>query len=271
MSEGINKKVDELLANMRAPFAPKEASWERLSSRLGVEENISKRSLRPAWIGIAASIALAIGLFTLFASQGVEISTRTAEHVEHVLPDGSIVTLNASSVLSYEAGSFETDRMLSLDGEAFFEVQKGSSFKVQTDQGVVTVLGTSFNVCDREDFFEVTCKTGKVAVENGRENITLTPGQATNNLSGSLSAAFSEEHTDGWIHGQYSFVEDDLGFVLKEVERQFAVDMRLPDLSGRIFTGEFDSKDLETTLTVICEPMGLDYRIDEEIIVITIK
>lgn len=271
MSEEINRKVNELLANMRAPFGPKEASWERLSSRIGIEVGAKDRSLRPVWIGVAASIVFAIGLFTLFSNQDVNITAEAAEHVEHILPDGSIIILNANSLLSYDAGSFESDRTLNLDGEAFFEVKKGSSFKVQTDQGVITVLGTSFNVCDRADFFEVTCKTGKVAVNTDTENIILTPGLATNNASGSLSEAFSEENTDGWRYGEYSFVEDDLEFVLEEVERQFAMDMKLPDLSGRLFTGEFDSKDLETTLTVICEPMGLNYSIDEETIVITIK
>jgi len=259
-----------MLANMRAPFPSKEASWERLSARLGEGES-SKRSLRPLWIGAAASIALAIGVFSLFNSQEVLITSDIAEHQEHVLPDGSVVSLNASSSLKYDASSFEEDRLLELDGEAFFEVEKGSSFKVVTDQGTVTVLGTSFNVCDRREFFEVTCMTGKVAVAKGNDNVILTPGLATNNMHGSLSSAFSEKGTDGWRQGNYSFMEDNLEFVLEEVERQFGMNMKMPDLSGRLFTGEFDIKDLETTLTVICEPMGLDYTIDEKTKVITIK
>jgi ferric-dicitrate binding protein FerR (iron transport regulator) len=271
VSKDLNNKVDNTLANMRAPFPSKEASWERLSARIGESEITSGRNLRPAWIGIAASIALAIGFFTFFSSSPVEVSTQLAEHSVHVLPDGSTVTLNADSRLKYDAKTFEDERMLELSGEGFFEVKKGSSFKVQTNQGTVTVLGTSFNVFDRSELFEVTCETGKVAVESGVDKVILTPGLKANNSTGALIEGQRDVVSNAWIAGSYAFVEDNLETVLEEVERQFAVDISIPDLSGRLFTGEFDSKDLETTLTVICEPMGLNYSIDGESIVITIK
>jgi len=256
---------------MRAPFPSKEASWERLSTRIGESESTSRRNFRPAWIGIAASIALAIGFFTLFSSSPVEVSTQLAEHIVHVLPDGSSVTLNADSRLSYDAKTFEDQRILELSGEAFFEVEKGSSFKVQTQQGTVTVLGTSFNVFDRDALFAVTCETGKVAVESGTDKVILSPGLKADNSKGALTEELRDVASNAWIMGSYAFVENNFEAVLEEVERQFAVDISNPDLSGRLFTGEFDSKDLETTLTVICEPMGLDYSIDGESIVITIK
>ena len=256
---------------MRAPFPSKEASWERLSARIGADEHVSQKSLRPLWIGIAASIALAVGFFSIFSSSEVALATQLAEHQVHVLPDGSTVTLNADTRLSYDENSFDEDRTLTLDGEAFFEVKKGSSFKVSTDQGTVTVLGTSFNVCDRAQFFEVTCVTGKVAVDDGQQQIVLTPGLATNNKTGGITEAFAETGTDAWRTGAYFYVADDLAFVLEEVERQFGVDLKMPDLSGRLFTGEFNSEDIETTLTLICGPMGLDYSMDEETRVITIK
>lgn len=256
---------------MRAPFPPKEASWERLSARIGVDEPVSQKNLRPLWIGIAASIALAIGFFSLFSTSDVAVVTQLAEHQVHILPDGSTVTLNADTRLSYNEDTFDVDRTLTLDGEAFFEVKKGSSFKVITDQGSITVLGTSFNVCDRDQFFEVACVTGRVRVEDGQQDVILTSGLATNNKTGAIAEAFSETGTDAWRTGTYSYVADELEFVLEEVERQFGVNLKMPDLSGRLFTGEFDSEDIETTLTLICEPMGLDYSMDEETRVITIK
>ena len=52
---------------------------------------------------------------------------------------------------------FNTDhRSLTLSGEAYFDVQKGNKpFTISTNQGQVTVLGTSFNVRSRADGFEI--------------------------------------------------------------------------------------------------------------------
>lgn len=257
---------------MRAPFASKEASWDRLMTRIEVQDQGPRRSKRWAWTGIAAGVALAMGVYTMLdGGADMNVATGLAEHQVHTLPDGSVVTLNAQSSLQYNADDFATDRSLVLDGEAFFQVEKGSSFAVETDKGTVTVLGTSFNVHDRGELLEVTCMTGRVAVDDGESRVVLTPGLACNNEQGRLSEAFAEADTHGWMSGSYNYEEENLTAVLEEVERQFGMEMQLPDLSGRLYTGEFDSQDLETTLTVICGPMGLDYSIAGQTVMITLK
>jgi ferric-dicitrate binding protein FerR (iron transport regulator) len=58
--------------------------------------------------------------------------------------------LNAASKLSFNEKKWADQRALTLEGEAFFKVQKGQTFSVNTTAGVITVLGTQFNVKERK-------------------------------------------------------------------------------------------------------------------------
>ena len=175
-------------------------------------------------------------------------------------------------MLEYDAASFAEERTLYLDGEAFFEVQKGSSFSVTTDQGTVKVLGTSFNVCDRSELFEVQCKTGKVSVANGTKEVILTPGLATDNRNGELADAYTTSVDRTWSAGVLSFDADPMTFVISELERQYDVSIQAEGLDELLYTGEFDISDLQTALLLVCEPMGLDYAISaEDQVTITLK
>ena len=96
-----------------------------------------------------------------------------------ILPDGSIAQLNGSSTLKYHPYWWNISRNISLEGEAFFEVAKGSKFSVESKNGTTSVLGTSFNIYARSNQYEVVCVTGKVWVENatGEVSTIITPNQ----------------------------------------------------------------------------------------------
>ncbi|NND93829.1 MAG: hypothetical protein HKN45_03135 [Flavobacteriales bacterium] len=273
MSEDINKKVDRVLNDMRAPFPSKDASWERLMHRIEAKEvRKEKKSNRFTYIAAVASIALITALVFVLSTDLKRVDTQLAEHKVIELPDGSTVSLNADSYIEFNETDFMDLREIHLDGEAFFQVKKGSKFDVITDKGTVSVLGTSFNVCDRSDFLEVTCETGKVGVRHAGAEIILTPGTATITKNGILMPAFKAEKASDWIRGSFDFQDDELAFVFDELERQFGVDVKANDIEGRYFTGQFNSTDLEAALTVICQPMGLDYAINEDLeIVVTSK
>ena len=88
--------------------------------------------------------------------------------------DGTKVHLNAGTTLSYSKNFNSTSREVTLNGEAYFEVEKGSSpFIISTDLAKVTVLGTKFNVRSREDGFEIGVNEGKVKIENKTKSIDL--------------------------------------------------------------------------------------------------
>ena len=97
---------------------------------------------------------------TVFVEKGSKKTTLT-------LPDGSIVKLNADSRIFY-GNDFSQNRILRLEGEAYFDVVKDPSrpFRIQTADMQVKVLGTAFNVrsYQNETFSEATLIHGSIEV-----------------------------------------------------------------------------------------------------------
>ena len=131
------------------------------------------------------------------------IITLVGEQITGQFPDGSKYTLNANSHMDYDLKGFETNRVLTLHGEAFFSVLDGSSFVVNTDRGKVTVLGTEFNVNSRDDLFHVACVKGEVQVnfKGKREVIALMAGDACRlNKDGRIELREAKGSTS-WLDG----------------------------------------------------------------------
>lgn len=94
-------------------------------------------------------------------------STGTGEHMEITLADGSIVSLGARTTVSVKFTA--TERRLQLDaGEAFFTVHKDARrpFDVHALSGVITAVGTSFNVRALDNLVTVAVAEGAVNVSD---------------------------------------------------------------------------------------------------------
>ncbi|MFC5411944.1 FecR family protein [Larkinella bovis] len=109
------------------------------------------------------------------------IQTRTirGQRTRLRLPDGSLVKLNAESALTYSADFGQTNRAITLEGEAFFEVAHDPSkpFTIQTGKLKTTVVGTSFNINAYPENPDITVAvlTGKVKVATAATEITNNP------------------------------------------------------------------------------------------------
>jgi transmembrane sensor len=104
------------------------------------------------------------------------------------LPDGSMVTLNKYSALTYPRQFEGGQRLVKLEGEGFFHVapDQDHPFQVQVNGVKVLVLGTSFNVRSKAGSTEVIVETGKVAVVSGEQKAVIEPGE---------QVAVSADHT----------------------------------------------------------------------------
>ncbi|MBK7131283.1 MAG: FecR domain-containing protein [Bacteroidales bacterium] len=98
------------------------------------------------------------------------------------LPDGSKISLNRNSQLTYRENFGKKNRNVKLTGEAFFEIAPDASkpFIIDAGKADVRVVGTSFNVItnNTESEVEVYVKTGKVILsdKSGSQSIALEPG-----------------------------------------------------------------------------------------------
>jgi ferric-dicitrate binding protein FerR (iron transport regulator) len=250
------------------PFTKtEEQAWTELQARIQTLNNETPvRSIKP-WVWVASAAAVAALVVSLFfinpEAQQFAFATGNKESKEITLPDGSTAMLNAGSSISF-SNDWSEERVLNLEGEAFFSVNKGCRFKVFTKYGEVQVLGTSFNVSARPENFDVICETGRVLVKSGSEEVIITPGLQASLENGKLVKSDASHKGNSWIEGQFIFEEEPLENVISEIERQFNVSIQHPEINGKKYSGQFGNLNLEETLTVVCAPFGLDFSIGED-------
>ncbi|MFD2588869.1 FecR family protein [Croceitalea marina] len=218
--------------------------------------------LRPL-MRIASVLIVVFGLYYFFLNQQpINIQTQVAQQTTVELPDASTVTLNALSEISYSKQDWADKREVKLVGEAFFDVAKGAKFDVVTSEGTISVLGTEFNVKQRDDFFEVACFEGTVrVVANGHTQI-LKQGD---NFRIQAGKALSGEHNydaPKWTNNISYFERTPLSEVFAELERQYGVSVTSNTVDAKtLFTGGFAHGDLDSALKAIGEALELDYEI----------
>jgi ferric-dicitrate binding protein FerR (iron transport regulator) len=215
----------------------------------------------------AASLVLIITLFFTFRDfQQSKIVAGTGEQRVVELPDGSGVFLNAMSEIRYSEKYFQKNRLIRLNGEAYFEVKEGSLFTVESDHGKIEVLGTSFNVQCSNDYFKVSCLTGRVVVTAASETDTISRGESVSWISNEYRKTREQDIIKNlsWREGEFYYESTELRFVLDEIERQFGVSIKSSGIENRRFTGSFYGESLEEALQIVCIPMDLDFKILEQ-------
>lgn len=241
------------------------ALWNRIQS--DIREETSVRSIRSGrrnrlyWLSAAAAVLLLLAFFFLWPNGAERYQTPMAETLELRLPDQSVVNINADSRLEYNAKDWPEERKVQLQGEAFFQVEKGESFVVETRQGEVEVLGTAFNVYTRDNTFSVSCQEGRVAVRStaGQEAI-LNPGDAAELVNGQWQInQANPDQMATWRRGVFSYESTSVAEILNEIERQYNVQIQFPaNIAQEELTMRFEkSQSLEEAL----EPVVFPYRL----------
>jgi ferric-dicitrate binding protein FerR (iron transport regulator) len=165
-----------------------DAAWQRFQQR--TQQPAAKRPavFRISWVRIAATVIIVSGLawmaYFLLTDSNQEIPIAVLETTNDVktdtLPDGSFVTINAHSSLSYPGQFTGSTRNVQLTGEGFFKVKpnKKKPFIVNAGDNVtVEVLGTAFNVKNRGDSIEIIVEEGRVMVKYQDKKIGLKKGE----------------------------------------------------------------------------------------------
>ena len=225
-----------------------------------IQLNPFKKFMRVA----AAVVILMAGSYFYLNSFDKNISTQYAETTEIRLPDTSQVILNADSELSYSERKWESERKVTLKGEAFFKVAKGKRFTVSTHSGTVTVLGTQFNVENREEFFEVTCFEGLVSVLfNGKET-KLPAGKSFLAVNREIKESeITSTLAPSWINKESSFKSIPLKYVLNEFQRQHNIVVKTKNINiNQLYTGSFSNTNIDLALQSISVPSQIKFKLE---------
>lgn len=280
---------DEILkmtSKLKVPTSnqSKEAAWEQLFNSIQADVAIEPKVIpfytsQKLWFSVAATLLVLFIVTSLtYRFTTVEVQLSKGETAKEFLPDSSEVMLNAESRIEYRRFGWISNRELSLSGEAFFNVKKGSQFTVVTDfNRKIIVTGTKFNVVARGDQFEVKCFDGSVNVQTSISNtITLIEGNGiVINKKDEFPTQIKLDSIPepSWIKGEYYFSNTPLNLVMDELSRQFNITIKSDgvDPSARYYSGFFKHTRLVEALDLVCIPMNLTYHISSDSTIVTIK
>jgi ferric-dicitrate binding protein FerR (iron transport regulator) len=224
----------------------------------------------------AASVAILAGIsYFAYNYFSVKITeTGMAETKEMELPDGTHITLNANSKLTYHSNFGRKLRTVNLEGEGFFRVTKNDQvpFVVKIGETEVKVIGTTFNIRSygNNEKLEVTVSEGRVSVYeagNEQKKVIVTKGERAvyNSSSKSVTKQLNDDKNFiAWKTRYIVFENDSLSDIVQTLGNVYHVEFVLLDKEpGRCtVTTKFDNKNLKTVLKVL--QSTLDIEVEEK-------
>ena len=262
-----------------------DLAWKKLYGRLEKEGLLPEQQSEarilnyPSWMRWAASflILIAVGSAFFFFSprkEAVELLSLTNPSAEQTLvkflEDGSVIYLSDNATVEYPQAFAEKERRVKMSGEAFFEVQHNPEkpFRIELDNAVVEVLGTSFNIkrlSERE--FDLFVEEGLVQVDlkrNKKDPILVGPGEVLTVREGGFRKFLNNDlELTLWRQNRMHFKDESLQNVLMVINRNYDVHLLLEDsaLANRQMTVTFFNNSLPTIVELISLSMNLEAQV----------
>ena len=284
LREEVNSMSDDRLEDsLREAWESAEASpsdadrLDELKVRIGQQLFPSHRVVPLYWKVLRIVAAVLLPLFmiatvylyqenTVLSQKDFVAATGKGEQVTISLPDGTQVTLNAESRLSYNLSNFNSDeRRVVFDGEGYFRVAKNPSspFSISAKGLKVSVLGTTFNLRARsaDATAELSLEEGSVRFQSLKtgQGVILSPNQTAilDQIHGTVTVEESSYTTDAsaWRRGELAFRNVPFAEVLKELEEAYHVSIAIEtekiDYQDDLFTGVLSRTNINEALEVI--------------------
>lgn len=265
-----HQRYDELAKLHAQSFIPKfekekKDNYAELTRNLNFKTSHKKRLVIPVvYARIAAVVALvittSIGIYLynhepkMQSNILCEIEVPLGSQTKMTLPDGSVVCLNAGSILKYSPDLINNpEREVYLTGEGYFKVEKNPEkpFIVHTQDINIEVLGTIFNVRAYHNSSEI-----EVNLIEGKVDVSASTTQESRILSPNERMTYNKEsetmkidkvdaiRSAQWTVGRLSFVNASLSDIIKDIERKYNVRIVIQSkfMQDEIFSGSISTK-----------------------------
>ncbi len=306
----IEEKARALEAIMKSdirfelePGEDTKEAYKRIAKRLGFTEDSdqgmqddSKNNNRPlrrmvprvaaALIPVTAMLGATLYILNrhMPAEQSpvaseVHFQVPAGERKNTVLPDESSVWVNSDSEITYD-DNFEDDRVVELDGEAYFNVtrDKDKPFRVTSGDMAVTVLGTVFSIENIDDgTTEVALYEGLVRIDLPEGSHLLSTGHELryNKLDGTVSVSEMSRTKPDWMRNIIDFSLQPASDVLNSIGRIYGYNMHMTEVSRdklakNIVTLKFEGEiEFREVLSIMSYMSGFTYSINDKEVYIT--
>ncbi|MDE1192071.1 MAG: DUF4974 domain-containing protein [Arachidicoccus sp.] len=202
------------------------------------------------------------------------LTTGSANLYTMILPDGSKVWLNAMSSIKFPTIFTGKERVISISGEAYFEVAKDRlhPFIVNMNGTSVKVLGTHFNINAYKNRVATTLLEGSVEVSSGTHHMLIKPGETANAGNDIISVDIADIHKImAWKNEEFYFDNDTLEEIMDEISKWYDVDIIYEGKHDNniLFAGSISRRvNLSDALKMIRIVCHVDYEINGRKIII---
>ena len=280
--DNLEQVIDRLASSTRSPRGAfsVEASRPLLEKRIAARRRQSVLRVISSVAAIALLCILSWGVYMYMAPAEILTVTTFAEIQTVELPDGTSVTLNRYTSLSYPERFKNKNREVSLQGEAYFAVSKDKEhpFIVQAGGVNVRVLGTEFNVeaYPKDNLIETSLFEGSVALDiENMNSLILVPGERaaydreTKHLTKDKAPRLTDEIL--WQKGALVFNNSTLKEISRRLSNAFNVSIRIQDqsLEQAKMTARFvHNETLDDILLLLQEAGGFKVEKENQTIII---
>lgn len=274
------------------PESKTAESWQHIESRITGKRTgtVKRRVLRVLSVAVIAPL-LAYASYYIYchiAGAGMkEYRTAYGEIKQVMLPDSSLVYLNANSTLRIaEEWDPAEGRGVWLDGEAYFEIVKktgagNARFIVHTPALAVEVLGTKFNVNMLGARTTVSLKEGKVQltakapISEGKHVFMMKPGDEVlveKNYS-QLKEAVNTDLIADWRNHRYHFDNTSMADISAMILTKFGYEVVIlaPEIEQRRISGDLYAEDITQLSRALSITMGIRIETKDEQLLFSAK
>ncbi|WEA00585.1 FecR family protein [Mucilaginibacter sp. SJ] len=180
---------------------------------------------------------------------------RCSKPMQITMPDGTEVWINADTYLQYPTNFNHKDRIVTLKGEAYFEVKHNAAkpFRVLADGEIIEDVGTHFNVNSYSDggAVKTTLLEGEVKIN---KSVFLKPGQQ---FSDNKITMANIDDVMAWKNGVFHFDGVPIETIMKQVSRWYGVEVIYKDKINEEFVAKKIPRDVPiSTLLEYLEETG---------------
>lgn len=268
-----------------------------------------RRKIKTIFFSSFAILIIAIAIIKYFAPNFKEqpatfqknlseISTHNGSKTKVVLPDGTIVKLNAGSQLTYDKEYGNTIREVNLIGEAFFDVVKNKEkpFIIHTQKINIKVLGTTFNVKSYpNEKIETSLVKGSIEItfkDNPNKKVILKPNEKLIVADKGLPTNFTKTQPSepalavshlnytrkdstivetAWVQNKLVFRGETFKELALQMERWYDISIRFnnPDMENLQFTGIFENETFQQALNALQLSAKFNYSMKDNAVEIS--
>lgn len=271
--EKYNMMLENIITHSRETKGAKFGVWRRVWKPLSAAASVVLVSM-----ALVLSYKYVVNISEPATLAMIQKKAPIGRKITAKLPDGSVVTLNGGSEVTFPEAFSGDSRTIELSGEAFFEVKRNPEkpFFVKFNDDVVRVLGTSFNIRTyaEENTVSVAVATGKVSFTVDGSEVVLRPDEM---------AAYDRDDKElitkkvdrlemfGWKEKILYFKNKSFDQITQELERWYGVDFQVTGDFARsgTYSGEFKNESLSEVLDGLSFIYRFDYEIKGKEIVLT--